>query len=242
VPQFTELFFLKVILAGVFFGLCSMLLIETLKLGERLSARIRIWGPLKGLVGGALVVVLALVFSKRYLGLGLDTIEACLRGEQVSWYAFLVKSAFTSITLNFGGSGGIVTPIFFVGATSGVAFATLMGLNTATFSAVGFVSVLAGSANTPIAASILSVELFGPAVAPYATVACVISFLMTGHRSVYHSQVLSMHKSESIQVEIGREMEHIEASYAPREKGLVTQLLIMARAVENVLKRFRPRD
>jgi H+/Cl- antiporter ClcA len=239
VTQFSEVFFLKVILAGVFFGLCSMLLIETLKIGEKFSGKLRIWGPFKGLIGGSLLVVLALAFSTRYLGLGLDTIESCLKGEKVSWFAFLLKPVFTSITLNFGGSGGIVTPIFFVGATSGVLYATLLGLNTATFSAIGFVSVLAGSANTPIAASILAVEMFGPTVAPYATVACVISFLMTGHRSVYHSQVLSMHKSESIKVEIGKEMEHIEATYEPREKGIVTHLLVMVGVVENVLKRFR---
>jgi H+/Cl- antiporter ClcA len=236
-PNFTEAFFMKVMLAGVFFGLCSMMLIEVLKLGEKLSARLRVWDPLKGLIGGSALVILALIFSTRYLGLGLDTIEACLRGEKVAWYAFLLKPLFTSITLSFGGSGGIVTPIFFVGATSGVVYATMMGLSTATFSAMGFVSVLAGCANTPIAASILAVELFGPVIAPYATVACVISFLMTGHRSVYHSQVLSMHKSESIQVEIGKEMAQIEATYAPRKKGLVTQVLILFRVAEGVLKR-----
>ncbi len=237
-PNFSETFFLKVILAGVFFGLCSMMLIETLRLGEKLSTRFTIWAPLKGLIGGAALVVLALAFSNRYLGLGLDTIETCLRGEHVPWYAFLLKPVFTSITLNFGGSGGIVTPIFFVGATSGVVFATLMGLNTATFSAIGFTSVLAGAANTPIAASILAVELFGPVVAPYATVACVISFLMTGHRSVYHSQVLSMRKSESIQVEIGKEMENIEATYAHREHGLVRRGVLLFRVVQRVVKRF----
>jgi hypothetical protein len=74
-------------------------------------------------------------------------------------------------------------------------------------------------------------------IAPYATVACVISILMTGYRSVYHSQVLSMHKSESIQVEIGKEMAQIEETYVPHKKGLVTQLLMLFRVVERVLKR-----
>lgn len=176
VPEFSEAFFLKVALAGVFFGVCSILLIELLKLGKYVSARLDLWEPLKGLVGGSILIVLTLLLSDRYLGLGLDTIEACLRGEHVPWFSFLVKPIFTSITLNFGGSGGIVTPIFFVGATAGMLFATVLGLNVATFSAIGFTSVLAGAANTPIAASILAIELFGPAIAPYATVACVISF------------------------------------------------------------------
>lgn len=229
VPVFTEGFFLQVVLAGIFFGLCSMLLIETMKLGVKLSARLRIWEPLKGVAGGAALVLLALLCSTRYLGLGLETVEACLGGIHVPWYAFLLKPLFTSITLNFGGSGGIVTPIFFVGASSGATFASVLGLNTATFAAIGMVAVLAGSANTPIAASILAMELFGPTIAPYATVACVISFLMTGHRSVYPSQVLSVAKSESLQVQVGRDMEQIEARFTPRRNGLATRILIWFR-------------
>ena len=130
------------------------------------------------------------IFSAKYFGLGLSTIEAAFRGEATDWYAFLVKPLFTAITLSFGGSGGIVTPIFFIGATAGLFFAYVFSLNAGTFAAIGLASVLAGAANTPIAASIMAVELFGPQIAPYATVACVISFLITGHRSVYPSQVL----------------------------------------------------
>lgn len=73
-----------------------------------------------------------------------------------------------------------------------------MHLDIVTFAAIGLVSLLAGAANTPIAASIMAVELFGPKIAPYAALSCVISFLMTGHRSVYPSQILSITKSPSI--------------------------------------------
>jgi len=71
------------------------------------------------------------------------------------------------------------------------------------------VSLLAGAANTPISASIMAIELFGPEVAPYAAVACVISFLMTGHRSVYPSQILAIKKSSSFGVGKGKAMEDI---------------------------------
>jgi len=236
VPVFTEVFFGQVILAGVVFGLCSMFLIETMKLGEKLSGRIHIWEPLKGVIGGAALVVLTLLFSTRFLGLGLTTIEACLGGQAVPWYTFLLKPVFTSITLSFGGSGGIVTPIFFLGSTCGSTFAAVMHLDPATFAAMGMVGVLAGAANTPIAASILAMEMFGPAIAPYATVACVISFLMTGHRSVYPSQVLSVRKSESIRVELGKEIEQIEASFTPRTKGLTTRILILGRAMARLFR------
>jgi H+/Cl- antiporter ClcA len=236
-PPFSESLMVTVLIAGVFFGLCSVFLIEFLKLGESLSKRLHIWSPLKGLVGGGVLVILALIFSTRYLGLGLTTVEAALRGDPTPWYAFLLKPVFTSTTLSFGGSGGIVTPIFFIGSTAGSAFAQVLHQSTAIFAAIGLVSLLAGAANTPIAASILSVELFGPAIAPYATVACVISFLMTGHRSVYPSQILSISKSKSLDVELGREIDQVRATYEPRKRTLLSAMSAVGSWVGHLFSR-----
>ena len=236
VPVFSEAFFLKVFLAGIFFGLCSLLLVETLKLGKKLSGNLRVWQPLKGVMGGVFLAVLTLIVSQRYLELGLDTIEKTLEGNGVPWYAFLMKIIFTSVTLNFGGSGGIVTPIFFIGATAGAFFGGVMHLDIATFSAIGFISVLAGAANTPIAASIMAVEIFGPAIAPYAAVASVVSFMMTGHRSVYPSQVLAVVKSHSIHAEVGKEMELITATFNPRKKSIIG---LIARIAQKAAEKLR---
>ncbi len=205
--KFSELLYLKVILAGLFFGLCSLLLIESLHLFERAALSIKAHDAVKALSGGAALVLFAEIFSSDYLGLGLNTLEKAINGEEIVCYAFLLKILFTSITLGFGGSGGIVTPIFFIGAAAGSAYAGFMGLDRAMFSAIGFVSLLAGAANTPIAASIMAVEVFGSRVAPYAAVACVISFVITGHRSVYPSQILAVKKSSSLTVALGGQVE-----------------------------------
>lgn len=220
-PPFQELFFIKVALSGLFFGICSVLLIEALDLGRNLSMKLRIWPPLKGLVGGGALVLTAFLWSPRYLGLGLESIEESLKGAALPWNAFLSKIVSTSLTLNFGGSGGIVTPIFFIGATAGSALGQIMGLDPALFAAIGLVSVLAGAANTPLAASIMAVELFGAQVAPYAAVACIISFLITGHRSVYPSQILSLTKSSSIAVQVGHQMDHLDTRLQFRRHGLL---------------------
>ncbi len=221
VPSFSSYFFLKVCLAGLFFGLCSLMLIEALDLFHRLGQRVRIWAPWKGLIGGIALTALGVAFSSRYFGLGLETIESALKGEHVPKAAFALKAVFTSITLGFGGSGGIITPIFFVGASAGSAFGSIMGYNAALFSAVGMVALLAGAANTPISASIMAIELFGPAIAPYAAVACIISFLMTGHRSVYPSQILSLAKSSSLAVSKGREMRDAKSvAFRPGQKSI----------------------
>lgn len=225
-PTINEAFFLKILLGGVFFGICSVIFIESLNLTEKISSKIKIWKPLKALIGGIVLSGLAMIFSTKFLGLGLDSIEHSLKGGQMIWYAFLIKILFTSITLSFGGSGGIITPIFFVGTAAGSLYAALTGLDPSTVSSIGFAALLAGCANTPISASIMSVELFGPSLAPYATVACVISFLITGHRSVYPSQILSFRKTGSMNIELGKEIENTE--FNPSHPGFRLFRLKMA--------------
>lgn len=231
VPAFSELFFIKVIVAGVLFGLCSLLLIETLNYFQHLSKKIPWWDPLKGLLGGFALVILALLLSTSYLGLGLETIESALDGTRIVWYAFAAKILFTCITLTFGGSGGMVTPIFFIGATLGSLLAELFGVDLATFAAIGMVSLLAGAANTPIAASILAVELFGAKIAPYAAVACVTSYLMTGHRSVYPSQIFAIMKSSSFRDESGKEVVNVQGEFLLRRRSVTRYLLSIFRKI-----------
>jgi H+/Cl- antiporter ClcA len=223
-PVFSDSFLLFVALSGVFFGLCSFFLIEVMRYGKRISSSIKLWPPLKGLIGGTILVVLAFIFSADYMGLGTGTIEAALSGEDVVWYAFLMKIVFTCVTFNAGGSGGMITPIFFIGATAGVFFATIFGLSTLTFSAIGLVSMLAGAVNTPITGSILALELFGPEMGSYAAVACIISFLMTGHRSVFPTQLLAFRKSASIAVDIGKDLQAQEPRYVARKRSLISVL------------------
>ena len=69
----------------------------------------------------------------------------------------------------------------------------------------------------------------------------MISYLMTGHRSVYPSQVLAIAKSSSFEVELGKEIEGVEASYQPRRKTLIGGMLALGRWVrEKFSNVFRP--
>lgn len=235
-PAFNEIYFLKVVLAGIFFGICAIYLIDMMKVGEFLSKRIKINAYLKAFGGGVLLILLTFVFSQKFLGLGLETMESCLQGNKIIWYTFLVKVVFTVVTLASGGSGGILTPIFFIGATAGSVFAQIFNLDLAVFSSIGMVCLLAACANTPIAASILSVEIFGPKLAPYATVACIISFLMTGHKSIYPSQVLAMNKTMEEEVEIGKELDAIQDNYNGPNKNYILKAL---KYINNRIKQIK---
>lgn len=100
-------------------------------------------------------------------------------------------------------------------------------------------SLLAGAANTPIAASIMALELFGPKLGPYATIACIVSFLMTGHRSVYPSQMIDFRKSSSIHLEGGGEIEDVKAHVKPRSKSLLGIGLRIRSIINNIFKKSK---
>ena len=194
IPQFSELFFLDILVAGVLFGIISILMIEVIYWVEKQSLKLPIKSPGKGLIGGFILIGFVLVFSSQYLGLGTGLIDSSLQGMPVAWYAFPAKILFTATTLGFGGSGGVITPIFVVGSTAGALFAQVTGLSIPTFAAIGLVSLLAGTTKTPIASSIMAIEMFGASIGPYAAIACVISFIISGSRSIYPSQVFSLKK------------------------------------------------
>jgi H+/Cl- antiporter ClcA len=53
---------------------------------------------------------------------------------------------------------------------------------------VGLAAVFGAAANSPIALSIMAVELLGAHVLPHVMIVCVVAYLATGHRSIYPSQ------------------------------------------------------
>ncbi|APW65477.1 voltage-gated chloride channel [Poseidonibacter parvus] len=213
----------QVVLAGLFFGIIADFFITFLKTTGKSIQSFKMNAYLKAFLGGTFLIVLSFFFGEQYFGLGLETVNSTFFSDQsvveeIPWYAFVLKTIFTSITLGVGGSGGVLTPLFFVGATSGNLFGSLMGDHIAFFSAIGFVSLLAGATNAPIAAIIMAVELFGLEIAPYAAISVVITFLITGHRSVFPSQILKMKKSEMLDISMGEDMDHSSANVRAEDK------------------------
>ena len=109
----------------------------------------------------------------------------------MSWFW---KVIFTAVTLSSGFKGGEVTPLFFIGATLGSALGMWLGLPVDLFAALGFVSVFAAAANTPLACTIMGVELFGGEYTLYFGVACFVAYHVSGHAGIYLSQRLGAPK------------------------------------------------
>src|SRR3546814_3029519 len=85
----------------------------------------------------------------------------------------------------------VVTPQFVIGAVTGNAFAHLFGISPELGAAVGLVAVVASASNTPVAAILMGVELFGGTVGTaYVAGAAIAAYLIIGYRSVYPDQRL----------------------------------------------------
>lgn len=157
------------------------------KRGEKHIPRL----PIRMFLGGLVVVGLwKLVGTSDYLGLGVPMIVRSFEDPNVPVYAFALKLLFTAITLGAGFLGGEVTPLFFVGAALGSVLARFLGIPIELGAGVGLAAVFAASSNTPLALSIMAMELLGAPVFPHVVIVCVLAYLLSGHRSIYPAQRL----------------------------------------------------
>src|SRR5690606_30690785 len=157
------------------------------KRGEQRIPRL----PIRMFLGGLVVVVLwKLVGTSDYLGLGVPMIVRSFEDPNFPVYAFALKLLFTAITLGAGFLGGEVTPLFFVGAALGSVLARVLGIPIELGAGVGLAAVFAAASNTPLALSIMAMELLGAAVFPHVAIVCVLAYLLAGHRSIYPAQRL----------------------------------------------------
>ena len=106
----------------------------------------------------------------------------------------LGKWAATVWSLACGFKGGEVTPLFAIGATLGNALAALLPLPAPLLAALGLAAVFAGAANTPLACTLLAIELFGGGIGLFAALACAASYACSGHQGIYRAQRLEAPK------------------------------------------------
>ncbi|WP_225413130.1 chloride channel protein [Stigmatella hybrida] len=145
--------------------------------------------PWRMAAGGLAVVGLwQLAGTDMYLGLGVPTLVRAFVDPSLPVSAFAWKLVFTAVTLGAGFLGGEVTPLFFIGAALGNVLARLLGLPLDVGAAVGMAALFAAAANTPLALTIMAVELVGASVLPHVAIVATVAYLLTGHRGIYPAQ------------------------------------------------------
>ncbi len=203
-PDF--MLFGKVVLAAVAFGLAGGLFSWSSHKLADLFKRLIPRPELRPVAGGLLVIGLFFLSgTPDYLGLGVlgnrpdaITLPAMFSSTNIPASAWLWKLVFTVVTLSAGFKGGEVTPLFFIGAALGNALAMAMGAPVDLFAALGFVAIFAGASNTPLASTLLGMELFGAGNGLYLAAACIIAYRFSGHSGIYAAQRLAVPKFRSI--------------------------------------------
>lgn len=187
---------LKVALAGAAFGLCARLFAgATHGLNAAFKRRIPLFW-LRPVIGGAIVIALACALGTReYLGLGTlalnpgdVTTSSIFQAGGADTWSWFWKLLFTAVTLGSGFKGGEVTPLFFIGGALGNTLAGLFGMPVDLGAGLGFVAVFAGASNTPLACTLMGIELFGAQHAVFFAVACWLSYQFSGHQGIYSAQ------------------------------------------------------
>ena len=188
VPVMTIENILWAILAGIIFGLAAMLFTGTNHFFSAVFKKIN-YAPFRPLIGGIFIaVVVWMMGSQKYIGLGIPMIESAFKTDLNS-YDFLLKILLTSFTIGAGFKGGEVTPLFFIGATLGNVLIWFVPLPMALLAGMGLVAIFAGASNTPFASIILGIELFGIESIFFICIACLFSYLCSGGTGIYTSQI-----------------------------------------------------
>ena len=179
-----------IIVASIAFGLAAMLFSRTTHFWAKLFAKTIEYPPLRPFVGGlVLVIAIYLMGTTQYIGLGIPSIVDSFSNASQS-YDFLLKILFTGFTLGAGFKGGEVTPLFFVGATLGSALSLVIPLPIALLAGMGFVAVFSGATHTPIACTVMGMELFGLESGLFIGIACLVAYFSSGSIGIYHSQIV----------------------------------------------------
>jgi len=197
-PDFSWKIALFIVVAGIVFGLSARLFAWITHLVEHWQARFISYPPLKPLIAGAILVGLyALEGSYRFAGLGIPIIQGAMK-HPAGLADPTLKGIFTAITIGSGFKGGEFIPLVFIGATLGSALSIILPISFQLLAAVGFAGVFAGASNTPIACTIMAIELFGFKIAPYALIGCFMSYYFSGHHSIYKSQKIYIKKHKKL--------------------------------------------
>jgi H+/Cl- antiporter ClcA len=160
-PSFTGEFYAKLALMGLFLALIAFLYKRSESIIISAFDKLPVQGPLKGILAGLILFgVLSIPVFHESTGLGS---EFLLRPFITVMPDFaLWKLLATNLSLGLGFKGGEATPLFLIGSHAASGFASWFGLPIGLAAAIGFVSLYGGLAKTPLAATFLGVELFGP--------------------------------------------------------------------------------
>ena len=185
--------FLQLLVLGVIFGLTGKLFayllgqIKTSFAKTFANPYVRI-----GVVGLGLSILLYLIGTGRYTGLGTNLISQSFAGADskslITGADWILKLLFTVTTIAAGYKGGEVTPLFSIGASLGVWLAPFFGLPVYLVASLGYAAVFAGATSTTIGPILIGCEVFGFQHWPAFLLVCLVATRLFPALSIYGGQ------------------------------------------------------
>lgn len=197
--HFDLLLKLKVVIASAAFGLASYLFTSMINGVKSVSRQVFKLKWMIPVAGGLIIIGLTQLIGKPdYLSLGVDpeypaavTLQSAFHAGGADSWSWLWKTVYTAVTLGTGFKGGEVTPLFYIGATLGNTLSGILNAPVGLFAALGFIAVFAGATNTPLACTMMGVELFGTGHVVLFALACIIAYFFSGQSSIYSAQQIT---------------------------------------------------
>jgi H+/Cl- antiporter ClcA len=186
----------RVAVLGLIFGLAARFFVFAAHGVGTAFERAKVAWWLRPVIGGAAVGGLALMLgTDAYLGLGawhpdpdVPSLRTMFEAGGATPWSWFWKLVFTVVTVGAGFKGGEVTPLFFIGAALGHVAGPMLGVPLELGAALGFAAVFAGATKTPLACTLLAMELFGGGQAGFFALACFASYLASGAGGLYKAQ------------------------------------------------------
>lgn len=197
----TAMLILLALIVGLFGGLYTWLYGVVVKLFRRNEGKI----ALKVVVGSGLAALVVQLVNPDLAGTAEPILKATIEGDSallrgalpaaipvaaVALLMMLTRTAASFATIGSGMSGGLMGPAASVGLLTAYAFASLLGVPHGSpqfyaYLATGFAGMMASSMNVPIAAAIMTLEIFGSRFGLPAGIAAVVGFQINRHRTIY---------------------------------------------------------
>lgn len=185
------------IVVGVACGLAARMFVGATEAIRRVGGRYITSPIMRPVLGGFAVVALAGLFGRDYLGLSLPLLDSALSGTSIAISVFALKLLFTAVTIGTGFLGGEVTPLFVIGATLGASVGELTGLPIGIAASIGMVATFGAAANTPIACTLMGLELFGAAAITPIAIGCITAWVTSGTGTIYTTQRHELRRSST---------------------------------------------
>lgn len=160
-PDWTFFLPLKLVIAGLAFGLLGRLFVGTLKFIRHWMGRGFHWPPIRAVFGGLATIALVAIAGRAYLGLSLPLTAKAFLGLPTEWYVPFFKLLFTAVALGTGFVGGEVAPLFAMGATMGSAIAPWLNVDRVLLATAGSAATFSSAATVILTGVVLTVEQFG---------------------------------------------------------------------------------